>query len=143
MSASDSYQLAATIEYLDPTQKIEGKEGRSKLLCPDSKLYSILKKVRDHYIADGSVSGDLRSDFHTELIGSRGNRSQLVPRCQELQGYILDVGSMSNWTIMMEHALVVKTPEVSGYGPTHITVCYFPTGVPEGWRTVVESILTA
>lgn len=114
------------IEFEDPTRRLQG-EGCSKKLKVDSDLVRYLSDLRRKIQARVTVpvKGDDRP-WHIEVT-KRSDRDQLVQRAQGLHGQRVDV---ANITTMHGKALVLKTPSVPGYGPTHITIAFFPNGVP-------------
>ena len=69
-----------------------------------------------------------RMDFHIELIRQDENPTieLLVNRAQILEGKKILI-EMKN----LKKAKVIKTPYIEGYGETHITLAYFPKGIPE------------
>lgn len=120
-----------TIEFEDPSRRLPG-EGCSKRLNSDSALVQYLTEFRKDIFdrAGGEpVQGNDRP-WHIEVV-RKGNRGDLVRNAQRLQGKYVDVSEDFNYTVMRSKAFVLKTPEVPGYGPTHITIAYYPNGVPE------------
>lgn len=120
---------AMRIEFQDPKTRLEN-EKRSKLLDPKSELYRELTNQRnllEQHHKDGEIAPK-RMDFHIELIASNEEPSDelLISRCQELQGCEIEIEHA-----IMKKAIVIRTPYVSGYGCTHITIAYFPNGIPK------------
>ena len=118
-----------TILFQEPNFKIQGQECRSKLLLKGSPLYEHLEMQQNRLITlHGEDVGEKRMDFHIELIGKGETVTEelLVKRCQEIQGVEVDI----NDVIKSGRALILCCPEVSGYGKTHITIAFFPNGVP-------------
>lgn len=115
--------MSLLIKFLEPGKRIEGKELRSKLLHPESELYAWLK------ISRGAISDVLpnvspqRMDFHIELIRKDEEPTEeiLVSRAQELEGKTTNILTAR----LQGKTYVVPCPEVTGYGPTHITVVHF------------------
>lgn len=122
-----------TIEFWEPSQVIPGKERKSKLLHPDSALYRYLDFIRQQLVQQHPQNiAPKRMDYHIELISQaecdqlNGNTdSTLVSRCQKLQGLVLNPVEIEP----QGKVWAMKTPEVDGYGPTHITIAYYPGGI--------------
>jgi len=117
------------IEFENPTEVIQGKERRSKLLKTSSPLYSLVSSYRDKLVRlFPNGVGDKRMDFHIELINGNEKDSPelLLERTKKLEK--VDIQNF-NVTIMNEKAVVLECPMVEGYGNTHITIAYFPKKV--------------
>ena len=54
---------------------------------------------------------------------------RVVERAQGLEGKTLEAAG--NAIQVLGRAIVLQTPFVEGYGETHITISYFPKGVPD------------
>jgi len=117
------------IKFLDPNSRITGKEGRSKLLDPNSELYLWLddeyKRLKEKY---GELVGSKRMDYHIEVIKRVETPTEelLVQRSQQLEDQDVDTSKIGK----MWKAWVLYTPEIEGYGVTHSTIAFFPKGVP-------------
>ncbi len=104
-------------------------ERKSKLLDPQSELYQACdakyQELKEKY---GAAIGAKRMDFHIELVSRNETWSEelVLTRARELHGLEID---MSNICVM-GRALVVMTPQVTGYAQPHITLAFFPNGVP-------------
>lgn len=117
------------IEFEDSTQRLAG-EGCSKRLKVDSDLVKYLRTIRTKIQERSSEITGSNRPWHIE-VARRVDRDKLVDRAMEIDGKIVDVANSKNYLVMNQNALVLMTPEVSGYGPTHITIAYFPKGVPD------------
>lgn len=108
-------------------QRIVGKERRSKLLHNESALYALLHRLKtrinDSFV--GQVSED-RMDLHIEITKNPDDE-QLEAKTNALHEQIVDLQNPENWGFLHK-AFVLWTPEVSGYGKTHITIAYFGNG---------------
>lgn len=109
---------------------LHDKERRSKLLAPESELYHILEAERTRLVEKyGDKVAPKRMNFHIELIGGADPWSSetVTDRAKNVHGKCIDLqfGSTGN-----NKAYVVHGPIVPGYGRTHITVAYFPDGIP-------------
>ncbi len=102
--------------------RIEGKEGRSKLLHTESKLYQILKQIKQGIEEQHQIGAD-RMDLHIEISKLRRD-SDFRTKAESLDGQVLDLSNASNWRYM-GRAFVLNTPEVEDYGETHATVAFF------------------
>lgn len=69
-------------------------------------------------------------DYHMELLqpgDPADNPSLLVERAQKLEGL-----ELQHWNPeCYGKAIVINGPYVEGYGNTHITIAYFPKGIPD------------
>lgn len=112
----------------DPTIRLRG-ECRSKLLKRDTQLYNHLNKRREQLKAKyGSKVSYKRMDFHIELIRAEDsdcNRAKLLTRAQQVNGIEIELTES-----IYKQALVLTGPNIEGYGNTHITIAFFPFGVP-------------
>lgn len=120
--------MSLAIEFEDPTQRLQG-EGCIKRLEVDSELVKYLEHLRaklQQNSTDTTIKGNDRP-WHIELT-RRSDRDSLVERAQELHGKSVDISDVA---ILNGKALVLMTPEVAGYGKTHVTIAYFPKGAPE------------
>jgi len=122
--------MTCQIEFEDPNNKMQG-EGCSKKLKVDSEFVKYLSTLRRNIQEKSTtpVKGDDRP-WHIELT-KRSDKDFLVQRSREIQGKIVDVRDLNNYAIMNKKAFVFNTPEVTGYGPTHVTIAFFSNGVPE------------
>ena len=59
------------ILYIDPTKRTN-KEGRSKLLDPDSDLYKLIKNIQSNLENNGIHRAPDRIDLQVELLDRRG-----------------------------------------------------------------------
>lgn len=133
-------QLPIIFQSLD---RIDGREGRSKLLHSDSKLYSVLHSVKQKISEQYTVGSD-RMDLHIELTKNRRD-PEFSAKAKSIQDEIIDLSDSSNWGYM-GRAFVLSTPAVDGYGKTHITISFFGRNPrPEESVLVdfVQSCLTA
>lgn len=128
------------ILFLDPNNRIEGREVRSKLLHPTSALYAHLQAVRNRICARyGDLVGPKRMDFHVELIhleelydmSDEDARKTLVARAQKLQGEEMSVFTRGPFG----KAVGVLVPFLVRGSPTHVTLAYFPQGIPKDFWT--------
>ena len=80
----------------------------------------------------GSLIRPPRNACHIELLHTHEpyEPSTLSERALQLEGTTLAGDEVS--LVIAGKALVIPTPPVTGYGPTHCTVAYFPGGVPSG-----------
>lgn len=118
------------IQFITVDKKLDN-EKKSKLLSPDSSLYGSLKKCRDNLLKDYSKQIDnQRMDFHIELVSANEDYSvdKLLTRAKQINGSKLDLTEPKNWLITRK-AVMVNTGIVDGYGQTHSTVAFFPSGV--------------
>ncbi len=128
--SSSLYGRYYPIKFLNPTIIDEIKEKHSKLLDPASELYEALAVLRKDL---RNTHGDLifhpqQMDFHIEVIprDSVYNKEELLSRVQQLEGQVVEfrISHFNN------NAMVINCPIADGYGPTHITVAYFPNELP-------------
>src|SRR5437588_11273243 len=124
------------IQFKNNTRIVES-EGSSKLLDVDSVLVKHLEKTRDllhSLFPEETIKGSDRP-WHIELVhryrNIEGNTNHLVVRAGKLQGKFVDTQSLQSYTVMDEKAVVLKCPEVDGYGVTHVTIGYFVDGIDD------------
>jgi hypothetical protein len=116
------------IEFENPYAVIEGKEKRSKLLKTNSPLYlECERKAKILKNTFGNEMGDKRMDFHLELIKDNPTDELLVLRAKEIEKSQID----SNRYDITQKSIGIEGPFVKGYGKTHITIGYFPRGLPQ------------
>lgn len=104
-------------------ERIEGKEGKSKLLHSDSLLYQFLHRLKRELSKQYAHQGD-RMDLHIELTKARRDPA-FSAKAAALQGQLVDLANPQTWGYLGRGAFVVWTPAVADYGRTHITVCFF------------------
>lgn len=118
------------IKFLNPDQIDPLKEKCSKLLDPASDLYRALAELRQSLrdTHGESIAHPPRMDFHIEVMKwqSAYTEVEMLERVHQLENQVikLTISHLNN------KAMVIECPEVEGYGPTHITVAYFPAGLP-------------
>jgi len=115
------------IEFECPNSALEGKEKKSKLLKQNSSLYN--ECARKRQILEnkfGTQVDSKRMDFHLELIKDNPDNKTLVDRAREIEKMPID----SNVYETTPKSIGIKGPHVNGYGTTHITLGYFPKGLP-------------
>ncbi len=113
--------MTFNIEFESP-DRIEGKEGRSKLLATQSELYQVLKRLKQAIKTRYEVKPD-RMDLHIEVTRQR-NDPAFRKKAEEVHQTTIDLSDESNWGFLGK-AFVLWTPEVLGYGRTHITIAFF------------------
>lgn len=114
------------VRFADPNARLPN-ELRSKLIKPDSSLYKWLAEKRKSLVDKyGDRVGPMRMDFHVELIRKDEAPTDvlLLTRCRALESYFVEESTLS----IQGKAVVLSLYPVVGYGPTHITVAYFPAG---------------
>jgi hypothetical protein len=115
------------IEFEDPDNVLAGKERKSKLIKQDSDLYRELTRKRAILETTFGLALDgKRGDFHIELIKESPTNDVLVNRAQALEGTTIDTHNYA----FTEKSIGVSCPLVDGYGETHITLGFFPSGLP-------------
>lgn len=114
------------LEFLSPNQRLADRECRSKLLHPGSQLYRYLERCRAVLESRFPVASK-RMDFHLELAHSPQEADLVTERAQKLEGRDLPLSF-----VPVKKAFCLAGPVVPGYGPTHITIAYFPQGMPVG-----------
>jgi hypothetical protein len=57
-----------------------------------------------------------------------------------LHGQTVDLDNRHSFSLM-GRAFVLLTPAVEAYGPTHVTIAYFPAGVPADIDTILSIAL--
>lgn len=133
--------MAFTIEFLSITTMLPG-ERNSKLLNPESELVRSLSRLRGRFRAKYGANMSAERPWHIELNrrwyptdGSttcvfrrvlQETEGKVLSRAATLQGQTVDPSAF----VVLGKALVLTTPSVEGYGPTHITIAHFPAGVP-------------
>lgn len=114
------------IKFLNPNERIYGKERRSKLLDPQSELYKWADtKYKELVMQYGLKVGSKRMDYHIELIGRDENEELLVSRAQELEGMEIEITRLKR----MGRAYVLEVDRKH-----HVTIAFFPKGVPRELR---------
>lgn len=111
--------LAIELESLD---RIEGKEGRSKLLATQSELYQVLNKLKQTIRAEYDIKPD-RMDLHVEVTKQR-NDPDFRKKAESIHQQNIDLANENNWGFL-GRAFVLWAPEVEDYGRTHITIAFF------------------
>jgi len=112
-------KLSIVFQSLD---RIEGKEGRSKLLKKESQLYVLLHQLKQA-IGEQYKVGDDRMDLHIEVSKLRRD-PEFRAKAESIHQQEVDLGISDNW-MYLGRAFVLKTPEVKEYGETHITIAFF------------------
>lgn len=102
--------------------RIEGKEGKSKLLHNESELYQFLKQLKAEISKHYAHKGD-RMDLHIELTKERRDQ-QFREKAERMHGVEIDLSKVENWGYLNQ-AFVLWTPEMKDYGRTHATVTFF------------------
>jgi hypothetical protein len=102
--------------------RIDGKEGKSKLLHNESELYQLLKQLKVEISKHYAHKGD-RMDLHIELTKERRDE-QFREKAEDMHGKEIDLSNTENWGYINQ-AFVLWTPEMKGYGRTHATVTFF------------------
>ena len=121
--------------------RIDGKEGRSKLLHNESELYKILHRIKAEIQKQYSVGSD-RMDLHIEITKKRDD-AELRSKAESLHEQIVDLKARKNWDFM-DKAFVLRMPEVKGYGKTHATVAWFgdfPKPSFDALYSIIEKVL--
>ena len=103
-------------------ERIEGKEGKSKLLDQRSQLYRILTDIK-RAIRQKSPTAPDRMDLHIELVKSPDD-ALLRARSEALEGRMIDLLDEVAWGYL-GRAFVLRVPEVECVWSPHITVVYF------------------
>lgn len=125
------------IQFESPTQMLNG-EKNSKKLNPNSDLVKYLSAMRLH-IKElyPNIKGDDRP-WHIELNNSKKDKydaANVIERAKQLEKVVIDPKVFANYCIMNDRAFVLKTPSVSGYGATHVTIAYFEQKIITGDMT--------
>lgn len=102
--------------------RINGKEGRSKLLHTDSQLYQLLHHLKRNISEQFPAKPD-RMDLHIEITKERRDPN-FRAKAEQLQNQTVDLADANNWGFL-GRAFVLWTPESQGYGQTHITIAFF------------------
>lgn len=138
-------RMELPIEFQDPFTMLPG-ERNSKLLQPDSALVQRLSAMRERLMSvygPTTIKGDRPwhielnrplsvRDGSTSIVAGRlmeEVQEKVLSRAAQLQGRIIPVDDKASFAIMGK-AFVFNTPAVESYGPTHVTVAYFPNGLP-------------
>ena len=115
----NTMKLSIEFESLD---RIDGQEGRSKLLAKQSALYQTLKRLKEAVKSQYQVKPD-RMDLHIEITKERRD-PQFREKAESIHLHEVDLSDTNNWDFL-GRAFVLWTPEVAGYGRTHITIAFF------------------
>jgi hypothetical protein len=102
--------------------RIEGQEGRSKLIHSDSELYTLLHELKQKISKKYTVGSD-RMDLHIEVTTQRRD-PKFRQKAEIVHGQSVDLSDASNWGYL-GRAFVLWTPEVEDYGRTHMTISFF------------------
>lgn len=111
--------LSIEFESLD---RIDGQEGRSKLLAKQSTLYQTLKRVKEAVKSKYQVKPD-RMDLHMEITKDRRD-PQFREKAASIHLTTIDLSEVNSWGFL-GRAFVLWTPEIASYGRTHITIAFF------------------
>mmetsp|Transcript_34423 Transcript_34423/g.97540 ORF Transcript_34423/g.97540 Transcript_34423/m.97540 type:complete len:157 (+) Transcript_34423:239-709(+) len=118
------------IRFRNPDRIVPG-EDRSKLLATDSELHRCLTAVQAAIRRRWSP-GKQKMELHIEVAHQkREHAARVRARAEALQGALVSPADPEayQWSGTV---LFLPTPEVDGYGETHITVCHFgATYAPE------------
>jgi hypothetical protein len=115
------------LQFFEPFRRIPGKEIHSKLIDFNSELYQFLKQYRDNIIKYSGFSvSRQRMDYHIALINrhERNNIVSFLSRVNYLNNQDINLNDINNFGFIGK-AFVLFTPEVHGFGKTHITIAYF------------------
>eukprot|EP00873_Tetraselmis_striata_P043370 jgi/Tetstr1/463634/TSEL_008496.t2 len=99
-------------------------EGKSKLLAADSDLYRCLHAVKGAIRSSGLSPRRERMGLHIEVTTTRVDDATLRDKAESLHGARIDVTDEECFGVL-GGAFVLWTPEVPGYGRTHITIAFF------------------
>lgn len=114
-----------------PSSLIQGKERKSKLIDPTSDLYRHLESMRSRLVKKyGSRIGAKRMDYHVEVIRENEPYSESLVNSRSQEVHNVELTNLSEYTCIGK-AFCLQGPTISGYGPTHITIAFFPKGVPD------------
>ena len=122
-------KMTSTILFFDPSKRI-ADENKSKLLDTRHGLGAAILSARNALASNG-IAMDLREP-HIELLRkSESSQGKLLtePLLRERAYELQDSPVTLRLEIMCGKALVIQTGPVSGYGDTHATVAYFPSGI--------------
>lgn len=111
--------LQIEFESLD---RIVGQEGRSKLLAKQSALYQVLDRLKQAIKTKYEIKPD-RMDLHIEVTKTRHD-PLFRQKSESIHQTSVDLSNEANWGFL-GRAFVLWTPEVDGYGRTHITIAFF------------------
>lgn len=116
------------MEFVDPDAR-QPTERQSKMLRPGSGLHDWILQARDRLHAAGFVF-DTRPP-HIELLHMAERAAADVEHRMATRARALHGTALARPLVLtaMGKALVVATPAVAGYGPTHATVAYFAGGL--------------
>ncbi|TAE09765.1 MAG: hypothetical protein EAZ95_15650, partial [Bacteroidetes bacterium] len=64
---------------------------------------------------------------------------QLEAKTNALHEQVVDLQNPENWGFLHK-AFVLWTPEVSGYGKTHITIAYFGNSTKPAWDELWQCV---
>lgn len=121
-----------TIEFDRPDEIDEKRERCSKLLKPDSPLYQLVTSLRSILLEKygARIADPPRMPPHIEVIPwaerETFTREEMLARVKELEGRPIELKVSQG-----KKSIYLETPPVAGYGPTHITIAYFPDGIAE------------
>jgi len=117
------------LEFLDPNNKIEGKERKSKLLKPDSQLYQYIDGLRQYIERVYVGRTERRIDLHVELVkkGEMCTIELLNQRSLRYEGTLIDIYNI----IAYGKAIAVQCPSMFGHDDLHISITYFTKGLPK------------
>lgn len=118
--------------------RIDGKEGRSKLLLDSSKLYLLLHALKKEISKEYTVGSD-RMDLHIEITKERRD-PEFKAKATVINGQIVDLADPKNWGYL-GRAFVLWTPESEGYGRTHSTVSFFGNNPRPEVDVLVKKVL--
>ena len=116
------------VEFQNPNAVLEGKEKKSKLLKLNSSLYNECHRKRQ--ILENKFGTEMenkRIDFHLELIKENPTNILLIKRAEEIEKTLIDTGKYQ----LTPKSIGIEGPFVNGYGTTHITLGFFPKGLPK------------
>lgn len=119
-----------TIEFDRPDEIDEKRERCSKLLKPGSPLYQAVTSLRCILLEKYGVriEDPPRMAPHIEVIAwaerDTFTREEMLARVKELEGRPIELKVGHG-----KKSIYLETPAVSGYGPTHVTIAYFPHGI--------------
>ena len=116
------------VEFENPNIVFAGKEKRSKLLKVNSPLYAECeRKVKILKNKFGNEMGCKRMDFHLELIKDDPTDELLISRAKQIEKSQVDTNKYE----LTYKSIGIEGPFINGYGKTHITLGYFPGGLPK------------
>ncbi len=118
--------------------RIDGQEGRSKLLAPQSTLYQTIRRLKEAIKSKYQVKPD-RMDLHVEITKDRRD-PEFRAKAESIHQQNVDLNHLDNWGFL-GRAFVLWTPEVAGYGRTHITVAFFGN-FPKPALSTLQALVT-